>query len=465
MRRSLLFSFVGIVAGTLLLTGLGTLVLSQLQARQSAETDLRSDAEALATPLISFSGRSDQVAPPNRASLNRISASLQLSGTGYLIIGPSGRVVDQDLPDGVLSSELDLDALRSGETVSGSAGDLVYAAAPATTRGDLSVVIVLTRAPAVLARPVLGWFALAAAFTMAAAILVANALSARFAAPFVEAAGISERVAAGDLEARMSEPANDRSDEAATMARSVNHMVDNLARAQGLERQFLLSISHDLRTPMTSIQGYAEALTDGAIDDPQKAGRVILSEARRLDRLVSDLLDLARLDAAQFSLEQQPTDVGEVSADVVSAFLRQANDRDIELHLDAEQTPMVAADPERLAQIIANLLDNALRYAASAITVSVSNDGATVVVRVSDDGPGIAADDVPHVFERLYVAKHRPSQRESGSGLGLAIAHELTAAMGGTIRADNAESGGAMFTLTLPTGAVSPNAGATEPQP
>ncbi|NNE72155.1 MAG: HAMP domain-containing histidine kinase [Acidimicrobiales bacterium] len=254
----------------------------------------------------------------------------------------------------------------------------------------------------------------------------------------------------------MTAPAPDATDEGADLARSVNTMVDSLERSQGLERQFLLSVSHDLRTPMTSIQGYAEALTDGAIADPQKAGQVILSESKRLDRLVRDLLDLARLDANKFSLTIGRYDLGQIAEDAVAGFQRDASAEDLSVTLRAGGGPLpVNVDADRLGQVLANLIENAMRYASSTVRVEVgvASDPATGTraarATVIDDGPGIAAEDLPHVFDRLYQSKYQPQNKEAGTGVGLAIAHELVTAMGGSLRAVAVDSG-AVFVLDLP---------------
>jgi two-component system sensor histidine kinase BaeS len=210
-------------------------------------------------------------------------------------------------------------------------------------------------------------------------------------------------------------------------------MAEALERSRGLDRQFLMSVSHDLRTPMASIQGYAEALTDGAIE-PDHAATVILSESKRLDRLVTDLLLLSRLDARSFTLDVCPEAVGPVVAATAAGFLPRAAERGIALDMRAASDPLVAnIDADRLAQIVANLVENALKFARSRISVQVLRDREWVVVTVADDGPGIAPEDLPHVFERLYVATRRPTPKESGSGLGLAIVKELVEAMGGHV--------------------------------
>ena len=241
-------------------------------------------------------------------------------------------------------------------------------------------------------------------------------------------------IASGDLSARVPEPRTNDQDEVADLSRSISSMAVQLERARGLERQFLMSITHDLRTPLTSIQGYAEALADEAVE-PKKAAATILEQSHRLNRLVTDLLDLARLDAQSFSLDITPGDVVGVVAGTVRAFGQKAADQHIALSFETPAPLLASIDGMRLEQAVANLLDNALKFARTRIDVTVFLHEGWVAISVADDGIGIAADDLPHVFERLYVAKARPTPKESGSGLGLAIVRELVGAMGGHVAA------------------------------
>jgi two-component system sensor histidine kinase BaeS len=318
---------------------------------------------------------------------------------------------------------------------------VVYAAAGGSGRIG-AYVVVLARRPASSATPAARWFFLAAAGTLIAGALVSVRLSRRLTQPIVAARDATVRIATGDLAARVPDPHPSSSDELSQLSRSINAMATSLERSRGLERQFLMSVSHDLRTPMSSIQGYAEALTDEAID-PQRAGRVILAESRRLDRLVTDLLLLARLDARAFTFDLRALDIVPIIEATAQASMPSAAERGISVEVHMPPTPMLAmVDGDRLAQVLANLLENALKFAGSRVDVQVLVDQGWVLLSVADDGPGIAPDDLPHVFERLYVAKNRPAPKESGSGLGLAIVRELVETMGGHVMARSPAASG-----------------------
>jgi signal transduction histidine kinase len=187
---------------------------------------------------------------------------------------------------------------------------------------------------------------------------------------------------------------------------------------------------------------------------------VILAEARRLERLVRDLLDLAKLDARQFTFHIAPVDLNAAVPTYVDGFAREADDAGVEVSVELAPRPVVVAvDPDRLAQVLANLVENALKYARQRVTVTVEG-GAPARLEVSDDGPGIAPEDLPHVFERLYVARRQPVRKESGSGLGLAIVRELVEAMGGQVQAVGRPGGGTRIVVTFPSAATAGEPGA-----
>jgi two-component system sensor histidine kinase BaeS len=358
----------------------------------------------------------------------------------------------------VVLAESDVASLGRGEVVSGVRRGQAYAAAPLDVdlpRAEQTAVVVLTEQVDAGLGPALRWFVAAAAVTLVVAAVVAATLGRRLTQSLRAAEAATRRIAAGDLSTRVPEPAPSADDEVAGLSRSINAMADALARSRGLEQQFLLSVSHDLRTPLTSIRGYAEAIADGAVEDEAAAAGVILTEARRLERLVHDLLDLARLEAHQFSFTLGPVDLGEVAAGTVDGFRPEAEEDGITLDVRAPGPgPVVHGDADRLAQVVANLVENAMKHARSRVVVEAPAGGGWATLAVSDDGPGIAAEDLPHVFERLYVARHEPRRRESGSGLGLAIVRELVTAMGGTVAAEPpvpGGPGGARLVVRLPT--------------
>ena len=202
---------------------------------------------------------------------------------------------------------------------------------------------------------------------------------------------------------------------------------------------------------MTSIQGYAEAIIDGATNDPKHAGEVILAESRRLDRLVSDLLELARLDARHFKLLIRRIDLSDAAKKSAEGLRISASNLGIDLVVSSSSHPLhIDGDIDRVGQVIGNLLENAIRYADSKVVLAVRESESLVELSVADDGPGIEKEDLPHVFERLYVSRHQPEERESGSGLGLAIVKELVTAMKGGVEIISTPGSGTTIKVTFP---------------
>ncbi len=457
MRRRILAAILATVALALVFSGTGTYLLLRREANRSTEAGLRAQAEGIIdlVPLTRVRGT-------GVIRNQRVVKGLKLQGISIVAIGPEGAVRGQ-LPAGIETGDLDPPALLAGETVSGRRSGLVFAAAGTSgstveraataTRSGAVVVAVLTREPQRPSAPI-GWFLIAGGIALAIGAGAAVWLSEGLTRPLREAEEATVRIAAGDLDAHLPEPPPSADDEVATLTRSINAMAMALGTSRGLERQFLLSISHDLRTPLTSIRGYADAITEGIGPPPAEAARVIGVEAQRLDRLVRDLLDLARLDAREFSFDLRPVPVAEVVVDTVEGIRTTAEAAGLELKVrepTADSTALV--DPDRLAQVVANLGENACKYAASAVWVDVRVEHGVVVVEVIDDGPGIAATELSRVFERLYVTDRRPVRQVGGTGLGLAIVHELVGGMGGRVRVSSpalADGRGARFTVTLP---------------
>ncbi|HEY2778677.1 MAG TPA: HAMP domain-containing sensor histidine kinase [Gaiellaceae bacterium] len=232
--------------------------------------------------------------------------------------------------------------------------------------------------------------------------------------------------------------------ELAALADAFNQMVERLAAARDAERAFLLSVSHELKTPLTAIRGYAEGLGEGAFE-PGEAARVIVIESGRLERLVRDLLDLARMNRAEFSVRAEAVDLAEIAREAARRHEPTARGLDVELRAVADEA-WVTGDADRVLQIASNLVENALRETPAGGTVTVAAEGGRLVV--SDTGPGIPAEDLPHAFERFYLYDKIGRDRLIGSGLGLAIVRQLATAMGGTVDV-HSSAAGTTFTVTL----------------
>ena len=435
MRRRLTIAILVLVASTLVVTAVGGFYFIRRAAVTTAQQELSGQARAISSK---FSG--DPAITPARFTRQFaiISAAGAFAGIDVLKLYPDGSIVGTP-PSNLTVQQLDVPMLVAGQqTVGHTPSLLVYVAMP-TPISRLKAyvpVLVITRQ---IHDPVSGfqYFALVGAIALAVAALVAAGLARRFTRPLVAAVDTTTRIAAGDLDATVpSGPRDDR--EFVRLAESINAMGANLVRARDQERQFLLSVSHELRTPLTSIRGYADAVVDGTADDPLAAATVISTEARRLERLVQDLLDLARLEADRFSLDLQTVDAARVVAQVAEGFRPRAAELGLELvATDSPDGPLwVDADADRLGQVVANLVENASSFAEHRIGVGADRVGGLPTVWVVDDGPGIPADQSSHVFQRHFVSD-RVRGRRTGAGLGLAIVAELAAAMGAGVRAES----------------------------
>jgi len=234
--------------------------------------------------------------------------------------------------------------------------------------------------------------------------------------------------------------------EIATLAGAFNDLAAQLQKAQEAERNFLLSVSHELKTPLTAIRGYAEAVEDGAVE-PREAAATVAAEARRLERLVRDLLDLARMNRTDFSVHNSEIDLAEVADDAVRRYEQQAESFGVELRAVADRAAPAIADADRVLQIVSNLVENALRLTPPGGVVRVV--AAPGVLRVEDTGPGIAETDTEHAFERFYLHERYGLERKVGTGLGLAIVKELTLAMGGDVGVESRPGTLTVFTVRL----------------
>ena len=222
--------------------------------------------------------------------------------------------------------------------------------------------------------------------------------------------------------------------ELAVLAASFNESAAQLAKARAAERQFLLSVSHELKTPLTAIRGYAEGLSDGVLDAGE-AAETIGREALRLERLVQDLLDLARMNKSEFSVQRVPIDLAEIAREVARRYEGQAAGFDVELGLVVEEPAPAVGDTDRMVQVVSNLVENALRITPPGGSVHIVAGPGTIAVE--DTGPGLRAEELPHAFERFYLYSRYGRERPVGSGLGLAIVKQLAEGMGGTVEASS----------------------------
>lgn len=289
----------------------------------------------------------------------------------------------------------------------------------------------------------------ATVIALALGILLARAISR----PIRELTEATQRVSQGDLGHQV--PVR-TADELGQLAASFNQMSTDLATSNQLRRQMTADVAHELRTPLSVILGYTEALADGKLHGKPAIYDAMYGEARLLSHLVDDLRTLSLADAGELTLNRAPLPPLECLERTAAAHAALAAQRNIRIDVQAAPgLPLIDVDRERIAQVLGNLVSNALRYTpdGGSVTLSASTAGSDVLLQVSDTGPGIDPEHLPFIFKRFYRADES-RQANGESGLGLAIARSLVEAHGGTIRAENGVNGGAVFTVTLPASSV-----------
>jgi signal transduction histidine kinase len=310
---------------------------------------------------------------------------------------------------------------------------------------------------------VLGDLALLWLLATAVALILAGAvgglLARAVARPVGELTTAAQDVAAGDLGRQVAIASRD---EVGRLSRAFNEMILRLKEARQVQTDFVANVSHELRTPLTSIKGTVETLRDGAVDDVAVRDHFLATvegETDRLIRLVNDLLLLSRVDSEALQLHVRPLDLEEVARVAVERLVPLAQAREVTVEVEASPgLPRVLVDPDRLAQVLVNLLDNAIKYSPTGETVTVRVDqaGDRLQVQVQDRGPGIPAVELERVGERFYRSDKARSRAAGGSGLGLSIARALVEAHGGELYVKSTEGLGTVVTVALPAGLAPP---------
>ena len=280
------------------------------------------------------------------------------------------------------------------------------------------------------------------------ALVLGAALASTISRPVRELTEGTKALAAGDLGHQV--PVR-TADEIGQLAQSFNRMSADLAHSTQLRKQMTADIAHDLRTPLSVILGYSEALQDEKLPGTPEVYGAMYHQAQHLNRLIDDLRTLSLADAGQLTLQRRAVRPSDLLEHAAIAYLPQAEERGIQLSVAADATPAISVDPDRLGQVIGNLVGNALRHTPDGghIELAAALAGPRVVLSVTDDGPGIPVEDLPHIFERFYRGD-KARVDDGSSGLGLAIARSLVEAHGGQMGVENVATGGARFTVALP---------------
>jgi signal transduction histidine kinase len=302
------------------------------------------------------------------------------------------------------------------------------------------------------------WLTLLGRLTLALAVgIVLSAalfwwLSHRLTGPVLALSRATQQVAAGRYDVAI--PDARGSDEISQLTDRFRRMVEQLAEAEKLKRSFLMSVSHELRTPLTAIRGHVEAVREGIVSEPEQVEaslEIVAAETDRLERLVGDVLDLAKLQAHRFTVRNEEVDLGRVLDHAYGAFAEEARRREIDYRIDGDgEAPVIVSDGDRVLQVVSNLLSNAFRWTPDGgrIDLAIAASNGAVRVDVVDSGPGVPLNERERIFDPFI------SHDVNGTGLGLPIARELAFALGGRIELESDAGGGSRFRLVLPAAAA-----------
>jgi signal transduction histidine kinase len=385
---------------------------------------------------------------------------LMLNSDGTVLADSSGELERQQFVDAPLSQR-EASRLSRGDALLPDGETLLWVGVPLRLPDRGPRLYLVVAAPPQESQELLQliWRRLlvAGVVGLALSLALAWAIGRSIVKPLRKVTSAAEEVARGnyDLHLDLTSP-----DEVQRVATSFNTMTEAVKSSQQVQRDFVANVSHELKTPLTSIQGFSQAILDGTASDPQsvrQAAGVIHDEAGRMTRMVSQLLDLAKIEAGQIVMARESVDLKAVLEGCVTKLAPQAAESDVSLGADLAQLPAstrVTGDGDRLAQVFIILLDNALKHTPPGGKVTVAArcaEAAQVQVSVSDTGPGIPAQDLPRIFERFYQVDKSRARGKGGTGLGLAIAKEVVTAHGGEIVVQSIAAMGSQFTVRLPS--------------
>ncbi|MFP4345297.1 MAG: sensor histidine kinase [Anaerolineales bacterium] len=461
LRGRLLLAFLAVILVTLCSVSTALLLLLARDPLEERQAFLRLSAQARGIAAFLRNVDREVAGADPRHLLPEVAAEQEVrllwaDREGEVLFDSAGRWEGESLTTLLPELRLPLRRQWGGEVREGGRRWLLVALP--WSQGEKPQGILITAGPApafsalrqfrnVLLRPLFQ----AGLLGLALSALLAFAITRSVARPLQQVAAAADAIAQGDLEARAPVAGPE---EVQALARSFNEMSRQVEASRLAQRDLVANVAHDLRTPLTSVEGFAQALVDGTAVTPaaqRQAAEAIYEESRRMRQMVNQLLDLARFEAGQIRVERAPVDLASLARKRARVWEPQAEEAGIALRIEApEEATIVGGDEGRLAQVLDNLLSNALKHteAGGRVTVSVTGTPSEVVLAVADTGEGIPPEALERIFERFY--RGDPSRGGESTGLGLAIVREIVRAHGGTIRAESVVDVGSKFTVRLP---------------
>ncbi|MGD8814583.1 MAG: HAMP domain-containing sensor histidine kinase [Anaerolineales bacterium] len=459
LRSRLLITYLLVSALVLAIVGIALLffLLTNPQAQRVTYSRIEFAANAL-----TLRDMRSLLRGPIETLQNALQRFDQASNVRVLILTTRGSVLADSRPEAGLPDEDQLTQIASSQQATQDAfrdqDNLrwLYVSRPIVNAHTLVVA-----APSPILRTLLAYsnelllkpLVQAGVVALVASLVFAWLISRWVAAPLQSVSRAAKAVAAGDYSTR---PAPAGPNEVESLAISFNEMVQQVQSSQVAQRDFVANVSHELKTPLTSIQGFAQAIQDGTAGDPEAqrhAASVIFDESDRLRRLVDDLLDLAKLDTGQVAFQRRPVDLTALLDSVVEKLSLSASERGVRIENHIPSLPTLIGDGDRLAQVFTNLVDNAVKHSPEGGSVALRGEESAGVIRVhvEDQGPGIPDAELSRIFERFYqLDKARSGGKGRGVGLGLAISREIIQAHHGQLKAHSEVGRGSRFTVELP---------------
>lgn len=466
LRSRLIFSFGLLIFVSLFLAGTFTvwLLKEQEEDRQEEQVGLLAEPVALRAAFLELAGRN----PPEISSV----LQEEYPGVRILLVDSDSWVVADTAKTLEGSQVAQITIETSDAEIPEKAGlryhkrrgpeDLLFYYA--TPKGIVPVTVTFTpQFQTVLAvdasdvqqawLDLLPRLFLAGGVAFFAGVLAAGLLARSISRPLHQITIASENMAHGQYDQQIPERG---SDEVSRLARAFNDMAHQVSHSHRTLRDFLANVSHELKTPLTSIQGFSQAMVDGALtrnEDYAEAGRVINDEAMRMRGLVDDLLYLTQVDAGEFTIQTEEMSASELLRATQERFQRRADQEGVDLRLLSESSQRFQGDGRRLEQALANVVDNAVRHTPSGGTVTIRSFGENghVNLSVHNTGSVIPSEALPHIFERFFQADPAGARADANTGLGLAITREIVEAHGGDVIASSSEEAGTEFLISLPT--------------
>ncbi|MEL7563177.1 HAMP domain-containing sensor histidine kinase [Dehalogenimonas sp. 4OHTPN] len=458
LRLKLFLTYSLVVIVTLFTAALGSAVLVRQYADRLAMERLDDAARPISVQVAALIRGNVTLAE----LVENMQAQADASGMHILWSDADGNLLRQLVPQAEPALQFPEGALphgvpqgTTGEIIDDAGADYFYSAyplarAPAGIARAQTLILAVPRPEAAAAlagvfRP----FAWAGVIALAASIVLAYWLSRSVYKPLGEVSAAADKIARGDYGYRIN--SRDTGD-IGKLAQNFDRMAAEVEASQLKLRHFVADVSHELKSPLTAVQGFSQALLDGTAADQEtrdKAARIINDEAKRLRRQVDELLDLSRLQSGQFKMDSIRIDLYDVLKHSADLFGPPAADKSVRIELDVKPGLWVKGDADRLEQVFNNLLDNAVKNSPpfTGIKIAARVEDGHVIASVLDHGPGIHPDALPRVFDRFYQV----SGVRTGVGLGLAITREIVLAHGGGIEARSAPGAGAEFVVSLPS--------------